>query len=93
MKKVGILPLMAFGLGLGLVVSQSAFTKVADPLYPKVGTTYQSTPLDLSKEGQSGGWRCANAQADCAAEFSSPPSSTNQIPTGAIKPGQFTSIP
>jgi len=83
-NKFGVLAVLAASI---FITTQSF--KRQDPLYPKVGSTYQSTPLVLSEENEEGGWHCEGINGECSAEFATPPSATNQTPTGAINPGTY----
>jgi len=81
-------------VALATVIGFSAFkmaeVKNDSPYYPMVNGVYQSTPLDPAKEGDlEDGWDCVESETTCSAQFSTPPSATNQTPDGNIRQGQF----
>lgn len=91
------LPLLALVLGLGLVMTQSAFTKKTE-MY---GKTYDEeenvhwvsleglTPYNGPGSLPQGTYRCNFSEDEtCTAEFSTPPSD-NDVPTGIEIDGIF----
>jgi len=65
--------------------------KIQAPYYPNVNGIYQPTPLNISEKGTT--WDCNdNPTENCAAQFSTPPSSTNQQPTGNVERGHFEEL-
>lgn len=81
-------------VALATVIGFSAFkagkTTNQSPYYPMVDGVYQSTPLDPTKEGDlEDGWDCIDVPETCSAQFSTPPSPTNQTPDGDIRQGLF----
>lgn len=95
MKTIEIIKKNALAaLALAMILGFSAFkagkTTNQSPYYPMVNGVYQSTPLDPAKEGDlEDGWDCIDVPETCSAQFSTPPSPTNQTPDGDIRQGLF----
>ncbi len=77
------------------VVGFSSFKMLEEknqsPYYPNVDGIYQPTPVNISDKGTT--WDCSDhPTTECAAQFSTPPSATNQEPNGNVEFGLFEEL-